>query len=158
MHFGAGDLLQQAREVAVATRPPGSPADDHYWCARHAREYSRLQVMLAWRPSISMRAPSSVPLIADSRFCFSEKPRVSAAKMGARPSGSTTTSSVTNALNANSIGGDFTSQRRTFVGDNAPLTPQRPRPVHRRLGYPAFTRLVAFAHLLGERLYHARYI
>ena len=62
-----------------------------------------------------------MPLMADSRFCFSENPRVSAAKMGARPSGSTTTNSVTKALNANSIRGNFASQRRTFVGDDTPL-------------------------------------
>ena len=47
---------------------------------------------------------ATLPLLADSPFCFSEKPRVSAAKMGARPSGSTTTGRVTKALNANSIG------------------------------------------------------
>src|SRR5215208_1438083 len=254
VHFGAGDLLQHAREVAVTTRPPGSPTDDHYGCARHAREYIRLQARLDWRPSITnctasaasrtpstrestlapvsprslmtrgassreprvrsrttssttmnnatwpallppvkrrtvvippgparsgmargktemscwycssscsrtvvaripeglaktmsseskkssrppairkagspmprassstspasantyrIRAPSSVPLMADSRFCFSEKPWVSAPKMGASPSGSMTTSSVTNALNTYSIGRDFTSR------------------------------------------------
>ena len=38
------------------------------------------------------------------------KPRVSAAKMGARPNGSTTTSSITNAFYTNSIGRDCTSQ------------------------------------------------
>jgi len=36
-----------------------------------------------------MADPSSAPLMADSRLLFSEKPRVSAAKMGAKPSGST---------------------------------------------------------------------
>src|SRR5829696_10588036 len=154
MHFGAGDLLQQAREVAVTTRPPGSPADDHYWCARHAREYSRLRVMLAWRPSISMMAPSSVPHMADARFCSSEKPRVSAAKMGARLSGSTTTSSVTKALKAKSIGRDFTLQRRACVGHNTPLAPQRPRPVHGPLPDPAPLHLVTPARLLGEGLYY----
>src|SRR5215218_9874497 len=106
----------------------------------------------------SMMAPSTVPLIADSRFCFSEKPRVSAAKMGARPSGSTTTSSVTKALNTNSIGRDFTSQRRTCVGDNTPLAPQRPRPVHGLLPDPTFLRLVTPAHLHRERLYHPRHV
>jgi hypothetical protein len=52
-----------------------------------------------------MPDPNNVPLMADSRLLFSEKPRVSAAKMGARPSGSTTTSSVTKALKANSCTG-----------------------------------------------------
>ena len=41
VHFGAGDLLQQAREAAVTPRPPGGPADDHYWCVRHEGEYLR---------------------------------------------------------------------------------------------------------------------
>ena len=76
------------------------------------------------------------------------KPRVSAAKMGARPSGSTTTSSVTKALNANSIGRNSTSQRRTCVGDDTPLAPQRPRPAHGLLPDPASLRLVATAQVL----------
>src|SRR5918997_169865 len=75
-----------------------------------------------------MRPPSKVPLIADSRLCFSEKPRVSAAKIGARPSGSMMTSRVTNALNTYSMERNCTLQRGARIGDEAPLAPQRPRP------------------------------
>jgi hypothetical protein len=41
VHLGAGDLLQHTCEVLVTTWPPGSPTDDHYGSARHAREYIR---------------------------------------------------------------------------------------------------------------------
>ena len=87
MHLGAGDLLQQAREFVVTTRPPGSPAHDHYGCARHAREYSRLQVMLAWRPSITnwtARAASRTPRTRESTLApVSPKSRIT---RGARSS------------------------------------------------------------------------
>src|SRR3954469_20817649 len=101
-----------------------------------------------------MRPPSTVPLIADSRFCFSEKPFVSAAKMGARPSGSTITSRVTNALNTNSIRQNLTLYRGARIRNNTPLAPQRPRPVHGFLGDHAFRGPVPSAHLFRERPNH----
>jgi hypothetical protein len=105
-----------------------------------------------------MMEPSTVPLMADARFCFSEKPCVSAPKMGARPSGSMTTSSVTKELNTNSMGGDFTSQGGTRFRDDTPPAPQRTHPIQGRSDNLAFLRPVTFAHLFRERPYHQRYI
>ncbi len=49
-----------------------------------------------------MAAPKTVPRIAASLLRFSEYPWGSAAKIGARPNGSTTTISVTNELKTKS--------------------------------------------------------
>src|SRR5215211_3104525 len=105
-----------------------------------------------------MSEPSSVPLMADSRFCFSEKPCVRAAKIGARPSGSMTTSRVTNALNTNSMGQDCTLYGGARIRDKAPLAAQRQGALHGLLADPYFRSSVPSAYLLRERPYNARHV
>src|SRR5215210_2834464 len=103
-----------------------------------------------------MRPPSNVPLIADSRFCFSEKPFVSAAKIGAMPSGSMITSKVTNALNTNSIEHAFTLQRGARIRNKTPLAPERPRPIHGLFADLSLRSPVPSARLHRERPHHRR--
>ena len=63
-----------------------------------------------------MRSAEQRALYGGLALLLLENPRVSAAKMGARPSGSTTTNSVTKALNANSIRGNFTHSEEPLSG------------------------------------------